>query len=217
MKQAMTIVGFGDSITEAACGMPDESKRWLSVLKVKLMAAFPSCDFKVVNSGVGGNSAREAMARFKSAILDHDPDWVILEFGGNNEDLARPERIVSPAEFEMLLAEYKKRLPSKTKTIIVTFPPVLDDLHGYGKNPAFAAHYQQHGGIDQTVEPYRKITHTFAKENGYPVFDLYQELLELGRATDRLNYTMADGVHLTEAGNVVLADGVFAVLKQKVL
>jgi lysophospholipase L1-like esterase len=53
MKRGMTIVGFGDSITEAACGMPDASKRWLSVLKVKLMAAFPSgadCE-SVLSSG----------------------------------------------------------------------------------------------------------------------------------------------------------------------
>ncbi len=53
MKRGMTIVGFGDSITEAACGMPDASKRWLSVLKVKLMVAFPSgadCE-SVLSSG----------------------------------------------------------------------------------------------------------------------------------------------------------------------
>ena len=107
---AITIVGFGDSITQATIQMPDENKRWLNVLQAKLAATFPGKRFNVVNSGIGGNSTREAMARFESAVRAHEPDWVVLEMGGNNEDLAHPERIVGVEEFRTLLDKYQEGL-----------------------------------------------------------------------------------------------------------
>jgi len=209
----VTIVGFGDSITEAVIGMPDENKRWLSILREKLSENFKKYAFRVINSGIGGNSAREAMARFEKDVAAKEPDFVILEFGGNNEDLANPDRIVPLEEFKTLLDKYKQGLPAKTKTIIVTFPPVLDDLHAYGKNPAFKAHYQNTGGIDKSVEPYRETTREFAKINGFPVYDLHKELLSSGQLNGKMTYTMADGVHLTQEGNTILTEGVFKVLK----
>ena len=210
------IVGFGDSITEAVIGMPDENKRWLNILKNRLVQEFSSCEFDVVNSGVGGNSARDAMARFENAVISLNPDFVILEFGGNNEDLLKPERIVPLKEFREHLCDYKKRLGAGTRTIVVTIPPVLEDFHSYSKNPAFKEYYRKAGGIDKTVEPYREMTRLFAMENQYPVFDLHVELLKLGKVNGGLTYTLPDGVHLTEAGNEVLADGVFQILKNMI-
>ncbi|MFA5864785.1 MAG: GDSL-type esterase/lipase family protein [Phycisphaerae bacterium] len=212
-QKNVTIIGFGDSITEAVIDMPDENKRWLNILKEKLSADFKKYEFTVINSGIGGNSAREAMARFEKDVVTAKPDFVILEFGGNNEDIAKPDRIVGLEEFKTLLDKYKQGLPTKTKTIIVTFPPVLDDLHAYGKNPAFKEHYQKAGGIDKSVDPYREMTRTFANENGFPIYDFYRRLMMLGKLNGRNTYTMNDGVHLTQKGNMILAEGVFEVLK----
>jgi len=212
-KRNITIIGFGDSITEAVIGMPDEKKRWLNILQERLSEYFKKYDFLVINSGIGGNSAREAMVRFEKDVVSSIPDFVILEFGGNNEDLAKPERIVRLEEFRMLLDKYKNGLPAKTKTIIVTFPPILDDLHAYGKNAAFKEHYQRTGGIDKSVEPYRKVTREFADKNSFLIYDFHKELLSLGKLHGRMTYTMDDGIHLTQAGNVVLAEGIFKILK----
>ena len=209
----ITIVGFGDSITEATSGMPDASKRWLNILKGKLCAHFSGVNFTVINSGVGGNSAREAMARFEKDVVAKDPDIVILEFGGNNGDLARPARIVNPEEFKALLGKYQAGLPAKTKTIIVTFPPVLDDLHCYGKNPAFKEYFKKTGGIDKALEPYRVMTMEFGQAHAWPVYDFYRELITLGQVNGRSTYTMNDGIHLTGQGNLILAEGVFEIFK----
>ena len=74
----ITIVGFGNSITQAITGMPDKNKRWLNILKEKLSVNFKGHTFTVINSGMGGNSAREAMARFEKDVVAKDPDVVIL-------------------------------------------------------------------------------------------------------------------------------------------
>ena len=63
------------------------------------------------------------------------------------------------------------------------------------------------------LEKYVALTRAFATENKYPVFDLHQVLADLGKANGREKYTLPDGVHLTETGNKVLAEGVFDILK----
>ena len=82
----MKIVAFGDSITEGLAGGITPEQNWLNQLSKKLGSGF-----ELVNAGVGGNSSREAMARYERDVLAHDPDIVLLEFGGNNHDPA-PER-----------------------------------------------------------------------------------------------------------------------------
>lgn len=212
MKKAVTIVGFGDSITEATTQMPDKNKRWLNVLKSKLESAFPGSVFNVINSGVGGNSAREAMARFKRDVLVHDPDWVLLEFGGNNDDPNNPARRVTTDEFKKCLKEFRHGLPSKTRVVIITFPPVLDRQHVY-----FGCEWlKQFGGCDASVERFRELTRGFAGENGFPLVDLSEEIRKRMKFEDKNRYILPDGVHLTEAGDLLLAEMVFKVLQQKV-
>ena len=209
MKEAVTIVGFGNSITAATTQMPDKNKRWLNVLKSKLEAASPGSVFNVINSGVGGNSAREAMARFKRDVLAHDPDWVLLEFGGNNDDPNNPARRVTTDEFKKCLKEFRHGLPSRTRVVIITFPPVLDEHFDY-------EWLKQFGGGDASVERFRKLTRGFAGENGFPLVDLSEEIRKRIKFEDKNRYILPDGVHLTEAGNLLLAEMVFKVLQQKV-
>jgi len=208
----ITVVGFGDSITEAATQMPDESKRWLKILDQKLTEALPACRFSVINSGIGGNSAREAMGRLDRDVIAHNPDYVILEFGGNNNDPNHPARRVPPTEFKGLLERFKTAVAPKTKIIVVTFPPVIREWHAYWNNPR-SREYLEKSDAEMGLERYVALTREFATKNKYPVFDLHQVLADLGKANGREQYTLPDGVHLTEAGNEVLAEGVFNILK----
>ncbi|HRU05529.1 MAG TPA: GDSL-type esterase/lipase family protein [Candidatus Brocadiia bacterium] len=209
MGSVVTIVGFGDSITEAVVQTPDPAKRWLNVLAGLLEAAFPGRTFNVVNSGKGGNSAREAMARFDRDVLAHDPDWLLLEFGGNNSGLRQPERAVGLEEFGRHLDDLRRRLPAKTRVMVITFPPVIDEQHAFGKDPAVVAQ----GGLDAMVEPYRAATRRFARAHGYPLVDLDRAIREGMGPGDKNRHILKDGVHLNEAGNRLLAELVFEVLR----
>lgn len=215
MKKTITIVGFGDSITEAKIRV-EEDQRWLNVLAQKLKAAFPDRAFNVINSGVGGNSAREAMARFDKAVLTHDPDYVLLEFGGNNNDPTKPERRVPPDEFKALLERFRTSLPAKTGVIVITFPPVIWESHAYWKNPAYRDYLQKSEKEGMSLDNYVSITREFARKNAFPIYDLNAELTALGERDGRQTYTLDDGVHLTPAGNRVLAEGAFRVLREKI-
>jgi lysophospholipase L1-like esterase len=211
MGKTVTIVGFGDSITEATTQMPDKNKRWLNVLKSKLEIDFPESVFNVINSGIGGNSAREAMFRFEKDVLAHDPDWVLLEFGGNNNDPKNPDRRVDIDEFLKHLESFRLGISNHTKVIVITFPPIIDEQHIY-----FGMDYfKQFGGLDAAVEPYREATRKFASENDYQLVDLCREM-KLSMESGKNIYTLPDGVHLTKEGNRLLAEVVFDLLRKRI-
>ncbi len=189
--------------------MPDPGQRWLNLLNVMLAEAFPAVGWQVVNAGRGGNSAREAMQRFERDVLAHDPDFVLLEFGGNNNDPNRPERRVSLEEFDGHLADFKARLPSKTRIVVITFPPLIEEQHCYCGHPYF----QNTGGAAALLEQYREATRAFAARWGLPLVDLDRELRRRMPGFPRNHFTFDDGVHLTAAGNQVLAELVFAALR----
>lgn len=215
MKNRFVIVCFGNSITEAKIGV-EEPRRWPKLLEYRLGAAFPGIRFSVVNSGVGGNSAREAMARFDRDVLSHAPDFVILEFGGNNNDPSNPARRVPPDEFRVLLERFLVSLPPETVVLVVTFPPVHREAHAYWQNPAFMDYLWESEKQGMGIGSYVAITRDFAAAHGLEVFDLNARLTELAGRDGWQVYTLPDGIHLTETGNQVLADGVFELLHHSI-
>lgn len=206
------IVGYGNSITEAV-QMSDENKRWLNVLKQLLAETFPDDGFSVINAGVGGNSDREKIARLERDVLAHDPDFVLLEFGGNNSDPNRPERRVSLREAEECLESVKKSISAKARLVVITFPPVIDEQHIYYGHPFF----EDKGGLEANIETYRVLSRDFAQRNHFPLIDFGRELAAKMKVDGANVYILPDGVHLTEKGNLELANLVFEALKSEIL
>lgn len=192
-----TIVAFGDSITEGVIGVKPKDN-WLRLLGEKL-----GDGYRLYNAGVGGNSARESMARFEKDVLRRKPDLILLEFGGNNTGIDNPKRRVDEEEFKKHLSDFKTRLPKGCIVIILTFPPIIDEWHKYGR------HKSLHNGLDDKLEKQRDIVREFAKKNGYPLIDLHKLMWKR-----RHDLILKDGVHLNAAGQRYLADAVFSVLSQ---
>ena len=195
-KRPLRVVAFGDSITEAVIGIrPEES--WLSLLQSDMGGGV-----RFFNAGVGGNSAREAMQRFDRDVLARRPDVVLIEFGGNNHSPRNPERRVNDEEFRGHLEDFSRRLPPGTRVVAVTFPPIKDDWHGYGRDPFFK------NGLDEAMQPQREILRAFAREHGWPIVDLYNVMKDR-----RETLLLRDGVHLNPDGQRVFADEVKRVLR----
>jgi len=214
MKKELTIVGFGDSITEAVVGVPDEKKRWLNILNAQLNAMFPDISFNVINSGVGGNSDREKMVRFEKDVLAHEPDFLLLEFGGNNNDFRRPERLVSPEQTMEYLEQIKTRISPKAKIVLITFPYVIEDLHAsYAcgeKTDIYFEYFNKFGGVEEALELYREKCRKFAAKYDLPIINLN---VTMRKGVNLDIFTLNDGVHLTAEGNQLLAKLVFDTIK----
>lgn len=185
------IVAFGDSITEGVIGIRPE-ENWLRILQNRL-----GDGYRTFNAGVGGNSAREAMARFEKDVLAHDPDIVLIEFGGNNNDPRNEARHVGDEEFRRHLLTFRDGLSKHCKVVAITFPPLKDEWHcKYQGNPA------NYAG-DAALESQRQIVRDFARENGWTLVDLYRILKDRHE-----RFVLKDGVHLNSEGHRVFAEAV---------
>jgi len=205
----VTIVAFGASVIEGVIELKDPARRWTNLLKKKLDEKFQDTQFDVVNSGVGGESIREAMSRYDRAVRAHSPDYVLLGFGGNNDDPENENRRVSGAEYRNFLYDIKKRLETnRAKIVIMVMPPVIDEQHWAREHPYVLAK----GGMDKILERDREISREFAEENNFPVVDLSLRLGSLMRTHPKNYYTLPDGIHLTEKGYDILTDMMFEVL-----
>ncbi len=208
MKTLM-IVAFGDSITQAKEVAPE--KRWPELLHAALQAQTPEREARVLNAGVGGNTSREGLARIERDVLSHRPDWVLVEFGGNDAT-HEPARHVPPDEFAANLARIERQVMEKTmaRMMLIVFPPVVDAWHAHR---ALEFHTSR-GGLDAHVDRYRCLTREYAGARGLPLADIDAALRRLMQRDGAAQYIRPDGVHLTEAGNAVVAEEVSATLRR---
>lgn len=75
-----TLLVLGDSLS-AAYGI-DESEGWVQLMAEKLEAeGYPH---RVVNASVSGETSEGGLNRLPKLLERHEPEWVLLELGGND-------------------------------------------------------------------------------------------------------------------------------------
>jgi lysophospholipase L1-like esterase len=207
MKKKITLVGFGDSITQAIVELKEED-RWLTMLQKSLQGKFADIDIAVVNSGVGGNTSREGLARIEKEVIAYQPDFVLIEFGGNDATYEE-HRHVTLKEFEANLAEMVQILTRKTPAhgVLMTFTPIINEWHGYGSHE-----FYKPLGLDGYIEQYRSLTRTFAAQHNLPLIDIDQAMRTAMAKERPEKFILKDGAHLTPSGCRILADTIFPVL-----
>ncbi|MBL4701058.1 MAG: hypothetical protein JKX85_07355 [Phycisphaeraceae bacterium] len=194
-QKTITIVAFGDSITEAV--RQELKNRWPEIVRRTLQEQFPSIEINLINAGVGGNTSREGLARIQEDVLKHQPDIIIFEFG--NDQTPDPERHVSLTEYKenthriITLVAQKNR----GKSILMTFPPVIDSWHCNYEHPAF----KDNGGQDACQETYRQVTRQVAQECSLPLIDLDLAVRAEMESQGQESCILPDGVHLTDHAN----------------
>jgi len=76
VTERSTIVCFGDSLTYGH-GLDSATESWPALLQKRV--AIP-----VINAGIDDNTTEDAVVRFETDVLDHNPAIVIFDFGGND-------------------------------------------------------------------------------------------------------------------------------------
>ena len=92
---AATIVVFGDSNTQGCfeCFMNEQGvidtvheteNSYGAKLKHILQLLYPKAQINLINSGISGDNATNALKRVESSVLAYNPDLVIVSFGTND-------------------------------------------------------------------------------------------------------------------------------------
>lgn len=81
-RDPLTIVAIGSSSTEGV-GATDKAMTYPAQLAASLRQRWPGLPVQVINKGVGGEDARQMLARFETDVLPYKPQLVIWQVGSN--------------------------------------------------------------------------------------------------------------------------------------
>lgn len=186
-----TVVMMGDSTT--SCERNTAGKKLTELVEKKLKESIKAAEFKVVNSGVGGSTAKEAVPRVQASVIAHKPEIVTISFGLNDTGKSTPEEFSKSLE-DIIDAIQKD---SKAKIMLITSSPFDNARHAWkDKFPKV--------GLDETLdtkfcEEMRKL----ALKKKVGLCDLHKDMSAAFKKDPNLinKVIMPDGVHLTDEGN----------------
>ena len=182
-----TLVALGDSLT--AMGS------WSQTVAEELNMVW-------VNSGVGGDTSADALARFERDVVKKNPDFVLIGLGTNDfirEGQGNTTPRVSPEQFRTNLQTMIDGVKALDAVpILITAPYVRDDAYPPVSN------YENVGGLNPALDVYIEVVRSLAKDNGIGLIDIHK-ICDKYPLTE---FLISDGVHLAATGNRVYADAI---------
>jgi lysophospholipase L1-like esterase len=196
------VIFFGDSITQQAIQPGGYITRIDSMCKLENKSA----QFEFIGSGIGGNKVYDLYLRLDDDVLAKNPDVVAIYIGVN--DVWHKTSFgtgTDPDKFEQFYNAILKKLKEKNIAVILCTPAVIGERTDFSN--------QQDGDMNK----YSDIVRGIAKKNNLPLVDLRQKFLDYDRHHNPENKESGiltrDRVHLNAAGNQLVADELWKILK----
>ncbi|KLU05021.1 rhamnogalacturonan acetylesterase [Rhodopirellula islandica] len=197
-SESVTIALIGDSTVEdySGWGVPFR-KRFTD-------------NVQVLNFAKGGASSKSwRNGKRMPAVLEAKPDYVLIQFGHNDQPGKGPERETDP---ETTYSENLKRYAAEVKS--AGAQPIL-------VSSVTRRRFDQDGKIRTTLTPWADATQQVAAELKVPFIDLHRRSIELHDrigpvASMEFNFKAGDLTHFNEQGGAVMADLVITELQTAV-
>ncbi|HOR28741.1 MAG TPA: SGNH/GDSL hydrolase family protein [Candidatus Sumerlaeota bacterium] len=202
------ILFTGDSITDAGRARPVGEGAGLGDGYVALMDALftavcPERRLHVLNTGIGGNTSRDLLARWQSDVVDLEPEWLCVMIGVNDAfyqqaEPPQPERSVDEAEFEANLRR--------------AIEPVRPALRGLVLMTPFYLERDRKDRLRAAVDRYGEIVLRLAREfdavgvDTQAAFDAVMAVTPEVRLAD-------DKVHPNRRGQMIIARAIAGALR----
>ena len=205
-----TIVGFGDSLT-FGYGVSQRTT-YTRRLEAFLPQCYPSVNWKIQNSGINGDTTREALQRLQKDVLRYHPNIVFILFGSNDSSFLEGQ-YRTPYEYEKNLCSIVEQIHKHNNhtglhhcqpiVVLITPPPVIDtDFYPFTTT--------------ERVEKYGEIVKKIAKQYHCPIIDFFKVLQEFSQTDTFYSFFQEDGIHLSEQGYDHLYDCIFSMMTRLV-
>ncbi|MCA9224990.1 MAG: hypothetical protein KDA47_05235 [Planctomycetales bacterium] len=205
------IVAFGDSTTAFRPGAIQQ------VYSVRLQAALKGadCELPVHNAGRGGNTTRDAKARFERDVLGRRPAIIIIQFGINDSAVdvwrtppaTKPRVAIDQYEANLRWMIAAAREQDAAVILMTTNPlrwtPRLKEV--YGRPP-----YEPDSdtGFDAPLlAKYNDVIRRVAKENQVELVDIRAAMFRhASRPGQSLDALLLDGMHPNDDAHALIAE-----------
>ena len=176
IAESKKLLILGDSIS-AGYGLK-ESENWVQLLENSLRKA--GQELQIINSSISGDTTIGGLTRIESNLVEHKPNYVLIELGGNDALRGYPINKIK----SNLLKIIDTSLLAKANPIImqIRIPP------NYGKN---------------YVAAFESIYSEIAEEKNIPILTFLLEKVALNKSLMQL-----DGIHPNQKAQQIIASQV---------
>ena len=203
-NQPTKIVFLGDSITQQA---EDFEDGFISLIRQNLIQD----KFELVGKGIGGNKVSDLLTRYKSDVIDLNPDIVFIYIGIN--DVWHKYDFGTGSDIDLYekgLRTIISDIKSLGSKIVLCTPTVIGENTGDfvlgNQFKDVETMEKMNGDLDTFSEVVRKLSNEYGTE----LLDLRKifmdYLAENNINNDAAGILTTDGVHLNEQGNKLIAD-----------
>ena len=203
-NQPAKIVFLGDSITQQA---EDFEEGFISLIRQNLVQD----KFELVGKGIGGNKVSDLLTRYKSDVIDLNPDIVFIYIGIN--DVWHKYDFGTGSDIDLYekgLRTIISDIKSLGSKIVLCTPTVIGENTGDfvlgNQFKDVETMEKMNGDLDTFSEVVRKLSNEYGTE----LLDLRKifmdYLAENNINNDAAGILTTDGVHLNEQGNKLIAD-----------
>ena len=203
-NQPAKIVFLGDSITQQA---EDFEDGFISLIRQNLIQD----KFELVGKGISGNKVSDLLTRYKSDVLDLNPDIVFIYIGIN--DVWHKYDFGTGSDIDLYekgLRTIISDIKSLGSKIVLCTPTVIGENTGDfvlgNQFKDVETMEKMNGDLDTFSEVVRKLSNEYETE----LLDLRKifmdYLAENNINNDAAGILTTDGVHLNEQGNKLIAD-----------
>jgi isoamyl acetate esterase len=201
-QQKKKIIFFGDSITQAGV-QPGGYIIRIGELATK-EGVRDKYDF--IGAGIGGNKVYDLYLRLEDDVLSKKPDVVFIYVGVNDVWHKQSYGTGTDADkFEKFYKALIAKITANGSKIVLVTPAVVGERTDFSNE------------LDGDLNRYSNIIRTLAKDNGLPLVDLRNAFIEYNKRYNPSNkesgILTTDKVHLNEAGNQLVADEMWKVIK----
>ena len=203
-NQPAKIVFLGDSITEQA---EDFEDGFISLIRQNLSED----KFELIGKGISGNKVSDLLTRYKSDVIDLNPDIVFIYIGIN--DVWHKYDFGTGSDIDLYekgLRTIISDIKSLGSKIVLCTPTVIGENTGDfvlgNQFKDVETMEKMNGDLDTFSEVVRKLSNEYETE----LLDLRKifmdYLAENNINNDAAGILTTDGVHLNEQGNKLIAD-----------
>lgn len=196
------VIFFGDSITQAGV----QSGGY--ILRIDSMSKMEGSGdkYEFIGAGIGGNKVYDLYLRMENDVLAKDPDVVIIYVGVNDVWHKSSSGTGTDADkFDKFYQAMIDKLKAKNIKVILCTPAAIGEKTDFS-NPQ-----------DGDMNEYSNIIRRIASKNNLPVIDLRKAFLDYNLKNNPANkdrgILTTDRVHLNAAGNQLVADEMWKVIK----
>lgn len=204
MQKTTHIVFFGDSITEAGV----KTGGYIAKIGEALQAKGIANQYELTGAGIGGNKVYDLYLRMDDDVLAKNPDVVVIWIGVNDvwhKTLAGTG--TDADKFEKFYIAIINKLQAKNIRVILCTPSTIGEKSDFTN--------QQDGDLNK----YSQIIRDLAKNHHCGLLDLRDIFHSYEQKNNPDNkdrgILTADGVHLNEQGNQLVADRMLEMLLVK--